>query len=97
MCAACYSAAKYAGANPPAERTVYRRDELLAEWDMLRRQGYDVRNAATRLGITPGALDRALVRAKAAGDERACRKPVGDWGLPRGLVHDKPRPPRKVA
>lgn len=51
----------------------WRADDLLDTWDELRREGYDVRQAAERIGVTFGALDKALCRAKRRGDPRAKR------------------------
>ena len=51
-------------------------DAVLAEWELLRQAGVGIRDAAPRLGMTHGALDRALHRATARGDSRgrhACR------------------------
>ncbi len=49
------------------------RDELLDRWVELRAHGLTKREAAARLGMTFVAFDRALYRARAAGDERAAR------------------------
>jgi hypothetical protein len=53
------------------ERVGRSRDELMAEWEILRGEGYTKRQAAERLGMTFEAFDRAYHRARAAGDPRA--------------------------
>lgn len=61
--------------KPPTVRHPLRPlDDTLDDWDFLRRQGYSVRDAADRLGMSHAALDKALCRAKAAGDPRAVRR-----------------------
>jgi hypothetical protein len=44
----------------------YRRDDLLAEWDHLRRGGVSMHAAAQQLGVTVNAIEKALERAAAA-------------------------------
>jgi hypothetical protein len=48
-------------------------DDMLDTWDELRREGYTVRQAAERMGVTFAALDKALCRGKRRGDPRARR------------------------
>jgi transposase-like protein len=57
------------------ERTTRSRDEVLADYDPLRRQGYPRRDIAARIGISLDALDRCLHRARHAGDPRAVLGP----------------------
>lgn len=60
---------------PPAFRSgTWTRDDLLAEWDFLRRQGFTLRQATERLGVTHAALDQAINRGKRDGDARAVRQ-----------------------
>lgn len=49
----------------PARRT-YTVDELCAEWDHLRRLGFSMDTAATALGLSRGAIERAVARQEAA-------------------------------
>ena len=47
-------------------------EEVVEEWDLLRSQGVmTVAQAASRMGMTAEALDRALYRARKRGDTRA--------------------------
>ncbi len=48
-------------------------DDVLDDWDDLRRQGYSIRDAATRLGMTTAALDQVITRGARKGDPRAQR------------------------
>lgn len=52
----------------------WRRDDLLHEWDFFRRQGYTLPQAARRIGVSQGALEQAITRARRDGDPRAIRK-----------------------
>lgn len=47
------------------------RDEVLDEWDRLRLDGVGRAQAAQRMGMTFGALDRAIHRGRNVGDPRA--------------------------
>lgn len=71
LCRACYADPTIT-INYPDRRGIPSAD-LLDDWDMLRRDGYTLRQAAERLGITYAALDQALVRAKRRRDPRAVR------------------------
>lgn len=44
----------------------YRRAELIAEWDHLRMAGVTLHHAARQLGVTPDAIERAILRDRAA-------------------------------
>ncbi|WP_028930658.1 hypothetical protein [Pseudonocardia asaccharolytica] len=52
-------------------RTTYTRDEVLDEWDQLRRDGVPRCEAARRIGISLDALDAHIYRARRDGDPRA--------------------------
>ena len=41
----------------------YRAAELLSEWDHLRRSGESIEQAARQLGVTVGAIEKAIERA----------------------------------
>ncbi|MGH3355253.1 MAG: hypothetical protein ACRDOJ_05110 [Nocardioidaceae bacterium] len=71
LCRACASRERRGG----IARQVIRADDLLDEWVRLRDDGYRYYEAAVRIGTTPGALDRALCRAKRRGDPRGSRVP----------------------
>ena len=46
------------------ERNNWRAADLAAEWDHLRRAGVSIEEAAARLGVTVGGIERALERAR---------------------------------
>lgn len=48
------------------ERTNYTREELAAEWDHLRSAGVSIHTAASQLGVTVGAIEKACERARKA-------------------------------
>lgn len=73
LCTACHSRHKYNGTLLDFERKSWPRDLLLDEWVLLRDDGVRPRQAAARLGVTYDALDRALCRALARGDDRGQR------------------------
>lgn len=74
LCWRCHSWAQRTGRLCDFERQTRTADELLAEWDVLRREGYAIRDAARRLGLTTKGLERAIDRAAKRGDERARRR-----------------------
>jgi hypothetical protein len=65
LCWRCYNRAERAGTLDDFPRR-YRRDELVAEWELLASAGYTRAQAAARLGIKPESLYRALLRAERA-------------------------------
>ena len=71
LCVPCYEWAQRAGTLADYPRKQWAREELLTEYQILRREGYNLRLIADRLEISRGALERALIRA--AGDPRAHR------------------------
>jgi hypothetical protein len=71
LCGPCYQRAWHAGRLTDYPRANWTRDELLDEWELLRACGVGVTEAAPRLGMTVGALARALERARKDGDPRA--------------------------
>jgi len=71
LCDPCYRWCRAAGELIDYEPVRYSRDELMAEWELLRLEGYSKRQAAARLDVTFEAFDRAFHRARAAGDPRA--------------------------
>ena len=73
LCEACHQRHRKRGTLSDFERRTRPADEVLEDWDFLRRQGYSIRDAAERMGMTHAALDRALCRAANRGDERARR------------------------
>lgn len=66
LCTRCYDTHYYRGLHLDFERTTRSRDEVMAEWAVLRAEGYGKRQAAERLGMTFAAFDRALQRATRA-------------------------------
>lgn len=71
LCVSCYGDKRYNGRLADHPRATWTRDELLDEWELLRGEGTTRLQAAERLGMTPAAFERALQRARAAGDPRA--------------------------
>lgn len=71
LCSSCYKRADYHGQLIDHPRRTRTRDEVLEEWDWLRRAGVPWQHAHERLGMTAGAFQRAYYRARAAGDPRA--------------------------
>lgn len=45
------------------DHSLYRAEELIAEWDHLRRSGESIEQAARQLGVTVGAIEKAIERA----------------------------------
>jgi predicted DNA-binding protein (UPF0251 family) len=57
--------------NKPAYSGMRRREEVLEDWELLRSDGVtDLEVAAHRMGMSKGALEQALYRARKAGDSR---------------------------
>lgn len=83
LCRPCWRVRSLAGTLDDVERTKFTRDELMAEWDVLRGEGHTKRQAAERLGISYERFDRAYCRARAAGDPRAW---VPGWSTPRAAA-----------
>lgn len=75
LCEPCYVHNWKSGTLADFERTSRTRDELLDDWEILRRQGFSMAHAADRLGITRKGLERAIDRARRDGDPRAKRRP----------------------
>lgn len=71
LCRPCWRTRDAAGTLDEVERVRFSRDELMDEWVVLRDRGCSKRQAAARLGMTFARFDRALLRARAAGDPRA--------------------------
>lgn len=71
LCPTCWSRAARRGVLADFPTVTYTRDELLEEWAALRVRGLGRSEAAGRLGVSRAAFERALYRARAAGDERA--------------------------
>lgn len=71
LCTTCRHHARVNGTIGEFERINRSRDDVLDDWVVLRRQGYSRRQAAERIGMRFAALDRAIQRARRAGDPRA--------------------------
>lgn len=71
LCDPCRNETRATGDLPDFERATRTRDELLDEWVLLRSEGYTLRQAAERLGMTYPAFERAYYRARCDGDPRA--------------------------
>ena len=83
LCEPCYGRERRSGRHEDHPRRTWSRDELMEEWAFLHSQKYTRKQAADRLGISPAALDRAIWRARAAGDPRAV---PGDPGGINGAI-----------
>jgi hypothetical protein len=70
LCDSCYQTAWNRGEldQHPTSRTQRRRVDFIADYEMLRSEGYGRTAIARRLGMTRGAVDRAYWRAVRAGD-----------------------------
>jgi transposase-like protein len=71
LCEPCHKRVLTTGELIDFERFTRSRDELLDEWVVLRAEGYTMRQAAERLGMTHAGFQRAYHRARRAGDPRA--------------------------
>ena len=77
LCNPCYKTLHRDGGLEDYPRMFHAADEVLDDWVFLRDQGYTIRNAAPRMGMTFAALEKALERAKKRGDQRGNRWPFG--------------------
>lgn len=77
LCDPCYEKERRADRLADHPRSTWSRDDLMAEWELLRQDGYTRRQAADRLGVSYVAFDRAITRARAAGDPRAALGQAG--------------------
>jgi hypothetical protein len=73
LCSLCYTWARYHGKLVDYPRSTRSRDELLDDYVILRSQGYNWSQCATKLGMSYSAFERAIYRARRARDERALR------------------------
>lgn len=73
LCTRCYRNVEYHGQLLEYPRLTRSRDELLADYEVLRGQGYNWKECATILGMKYTSFERAMCRARAAGDVRARR------------------------
>lgn len=81
LCDICWTDLARRGGLADYERVNRAHDDLLDDYVILRGQGYDWRQCAARLGMTRGAFERAMYRARRAGDPRAGR--IGEQWPPR--------------
>jgi hypothetical protein len=63
LCWRCYSRAEHNDTLADFPRQRRTRDEVVAEWELLRSAGVTRAQAAARIGIKPESLYRALLRA----------------------------------
>lgn len=68
LCKRCYQRHRKRGTHIDFERVNRSRAEVIEEWLRLRSDGYSRVFAAYRMGMTPGALDTAIARAKRRGE-----------------------------
>lgn len=93
LCDSCYHGEMDRGRPTRWPRATYGRDELMGEWEPLSRD-HTIAQAAARLGMTAAALDRAVCRARKAGDPRALRP---RWGSRTGVLPTSRTPGRLVS
>lgn len=70
LCCACH---RDVDIRMDYETKFWSSEDMLDTWDELRREGYSVRQASERMGVTLAALDQALYRGLLRGDPRARR------------------------
>lgn len=80
LCTPCWEFLASTGELADYERAKRSRDDLLHDYEMLRKQGYTWRQCAEKLRMTYGAFERAMLRARRAGDPRARR--IGELNYP---------------
>lgn len=80
LCKACWDLLDQVGGLADYERISRSRDHLLDDYELLRKAGHDWRQCAKRLGMTYPAFERAMLRARKAGDPRARR--IGELHYP---------------
>lgn len=74
LCSRCYRRCELDGTLVDYPRRNRSRDELLEDWVILcHQEGHSLRDIAGRLRMKPTSLERAIQRARAAGDPRALR------------------------
>lgn len=80
LCRPCWLLLGKTGELADYERPTRSRDDLLDDYVVLRGQGHDWRQCAERLGMTYPSFERAMLRARKAGDPRARR--IGETRCP---------------
>lgn len=73
-CHACYQRARRRAAGARPRSSPVFRAAVLDDYRLLRSSGVPTRFMPARVGMSPAAFERALYRARAAGDPRAL-----DW------------------
>ena len=71
LCNFCRSGVLKRGTLADHERRTRTRDEVMAEWELLRDEGLSKAQAAERLGMAFKTFETAYTRARRAGDLRA--------------------------
>lgn len=80
LCRPCWLHLDKTGELADYERPTRSRDDLLDDYVVLRDQGHDWRQCAERLGMSYPSFERAMFRARKAGDPRARR--IGEVAYP---------------
>lgn len=80
LCSYCYQWAKYHGVLWDYPRITMSRNDLLDDYTILRSEGYTWKQCAVKLHMKYGTFERAMFRARRAGDPRALR--IGEQCLP---------------
>lgn len=79
LCPPCHTSLARSGDLVDVERITRPREDLLADYEILRSEGYTWQQCAERLGMTYEAFERAMLRARADGDPRARRINEADY------------------
>lgn len=66
LCSACYGRHRYRGTLADIPRSTRANADVLADWAVLRSEGYALSQAAQRLGMSYDGLHIALKRARKA-------------------------------
>jgi hypothetical protein len=66
LCQACHFRASRTGVVGLFERITWPNQELRDNWEAYHDMGLSMAEAADRLGVTPGAIERAIHRYRAA-------------------------------
>lgn len=83
LCMSCWRHLQGTGELADYERVSRSRDDLLDDYEVLRGEGYDWRQCAERLGMSYPSFERAMFRARKAGDQRARRIGEINYPIPR--------------
>lgn len=81
LCSPCYTYCRWRGTHYDWPSNIRLRDDLLDDYVVLRRQGYNWKECAEQLGMSYKCFERAMNRARKDNDPRAAR--LNERGYPR--------------